>query len=290
MPHLRPLKLGLALPIYVLALSTPLLHADLTAIDLFTNTTYFQISASAPVTPAGYFFDLGATEQNAGDFDSISVTYPGPGSPQVLNFNASSAMPGYGSPFITNLAAYQAAYPFGTYTFNGIVGGVTTQTETLNYIANYYASAIPALSAATYNGLQGLAPNSSLTISFNSFTPDPNATSGSPFFSIANASTGNPAFGVGLPYGDTSVNLPGGTLAPNTTYNWELDFSDRLYGQSADGVYTTQGFDLRTDGSFTTASYTPEPGFVAPLVFGLGLVGVAVRRRRARILTEGSCS
>lgn len=291
MPILRPFKLGLVIPIYVLALGTPLLHADLTSIYLFSNAYWFQTSASAPTgLPAGYFFNLGATEQNAGDFDSISVTYPGPGSPQVLNFNPGSASPGFGSPGYPDLASYQAAYPFGTYTFNGIVGGVTTQTENLNYAGDYYASAIPALSAATYNGLQGLAPNSSLTIGFNSFTPDPNASGGSPFFTISNTSTGIAAFSVGLPYGDTSVNLPAGTLAANTNYTWELDFSDRLNGQTADGVFTTQGFDLRTDGSFTTGAFAPEPGFVGPLVFGLGLLGVAMLRRRTRRAATGSCA
>jgi len=43
------------------------------------------------------------------------------------------------------------------------------------------------------------------------------------------------------------------TLDPNTQYDFELDFSDRLNGHDdVNNVFTTQGFDVRTDGTFTT--------------------------------------
>ena len=284
MPTLRLFNGSVTAPVFLCALLTPALHADLTSINFFTNAFWDQTSASAPTgPPSGFFFDLGATEQNAGDFSDVAVTYPGPGSPQDLTYNPTSLSFGFGSPGISPASAYLAAYPFGSYTFNATGGSAGPQTETLSRTpGNYFASAIPALSAATYNGLQGYQPNLGLAIAFDSFIPGIDATSGgSPFFTIWNAGTGNIAFSAALPYGDTSVNLPGGTLQPGTAYNWELDFSDRIYGQTNDGVFTTEGFDLRTDGTFMTGSNTPEPGFIVPLVFGLGAVlGAAILRRR----------
>jgi hypothetical protein len=57
--------------------------ADPITAFIFNNTVYEQTSSSAPTTPAFYFFGIGAT-QTAGDFNSASAAYPGPGSPVSL--------------------------------------------------------------------------------------------------------------------------------------------------------------------------------------------------------------
>jgi hypothetical protein len=78
----------------------------------------------------------------------------------------------------------------------------------------------------------------------------------------------------------TATLIAAHTLAPNTQYNFELDFSDRLVVGS-----TTQGFDMRTDGSFTTGP-RPVPGPIAGaglpalILASGGLLGWWQRRRK----------
>lgn len=80
------------------------------------------------------------------------------------------------------------------------------------------------------------------------------------------------------------MTIPANTLLPNTQYGFELDFSDRLNGlDAANGVFTQQGFDVRTDGTFTTgAAQVPEPATI--LLAGIGaLPFVGWRNRRLKM-------
>ena len=61
-----------------------------------------------------------------------------------------------------------------------------------------------------------------------------------------------------------------------------MDFSDRLNGYNyGSGSFTVQGFDRRTDGSFTTGE-TPLPStwfLMLSGIAGLGFVGFCGRKR-----------
>jgi hypothetical protein len=83
----------------------------------------------------------------------------------------------------------------------------------------------------------------------------------------------------------TSCTIDPQALSTNTTYSWELDFSDRVE-TTVDGVLTFTDFDVRTDGSFTTAAAaTPEPSTWAMML--LGFVGIGyLGRRRMRALAR----
>jgi hypothetical protein len=101
-------------------------------------------------------------------------------------------------------------------------------------------------------------------VHYNSFTPDPNVTNGFTFFTIFNAATQQIVFQDSFQSSSTAALIPVNTLSPNTTYRLELDFSNRLVVDS-----TTQGFDMRTDGFFTTG-----PAAVPGPIAGAGLPGL----------------
>ena len=255
-------------------------RASLLLVNIFKNTSYSQTSGNAPTSPLGYFFNAGGIS-NPGDFDTAVLTYPGPGSPQALTFSDSAHF-GFGSPLIPSLSVFNADYPFGTYTVSA-KNSVTMATGagSMNYTQDAYTSAIPALTAASFAGLQGLNPAAGFTINFNSFIPNAAANFGKTFFTIFD-STNATVFSQGfLDPSTTSVSIPANTLQANASYRFELDFDDRIQATSGN-VATEQGFDVRTDGNFRTGAVAaiPEPGSFALLL--VGLAGLAyVRRSRA---------
>lgn len=252
--------------------------AGIQEVDIFKNSLYNQTTGAAPASPSFFFADLELTSQNAGDFTSVSVAYPGPGSPTSLP-QVSPTFFSYSPSFATQ-TAMNAAVPFGSYLFTANNSGTAfTQTATLNYTTDAFTTAIPALTAASFNALNGLNPTNALAIGFNSFTPNASATEGFTFFSISDGS-GTVFTDEFLAPNTTSLLLPAGTLAPNTTYTFELDFSDRIDGTDPGGVPTFVGSDVRTDGNFTTGLVTPEPATVVLAACGL-LVLIAFKRRIA---------
>ena len=236
--------------------------ADSASALIFNNTVFDQTSNSAPVTPAFYFFSIAATFQTAGSYNAATATYPGPGSPQPLALIGPTEF-NFSSPAFGSLSTLQTAYPFGTYTVTA-TGGQPTSVSSLSYTANFFSTTVPFIT--NYSSLNGLNPASNFGVDYNSFTPDPNVTNGFTFFTVTNAATQQVVFQDGLQSPSSMVAIiPANTLSPNTSYNFELDFSNRLVVGS-----TTQGFDMRTDGLFTTGPAVAVPGPIA----GAGLPGL----------------
>ena len=244
--------------------ATPL-RANLTLIDMFRNIAYDQTSGAAPTVPASTFLNLEAFMANSGDFTSVSVV--GPISTDNLAVESPTKF-GEG-PSFANQAQMDAAYPFGTYTFNA--SGASPQSATLSYSVDAFTSDIPALTASTFAALQGMNPANPFTFNFNSFTPNSNVNGAATFFTIFGALGSG-----GLSPSATSFVVPGGTLLPNTTYTSELDFSDRISDTDPNGVPTLIGYDVRTDITFTTGAVTPEPSQMIPMA--LAALGMAAAR------------
>lgn len=259
-------------------------YADLADVNFYNNISYAQTSGIAPVTPYGYFANIGGDFQTAGDFDSVTASYPGPGSPVNLSINGTNF--NYGSQYDSTPSTQQSDFPYGTYTItasNSVTNNV--QSESFNYSADYFTTAIPALTASSFSGLNGLNAANGYTVAFNAFTPDPNVTVGLTFFSIFDASNNLIFTSGGLSSAATSVYIPLNTLLANSAYTYELDFTDRIIGYDAvNNVNTLQGFDVRTDGSFTTAAAVPLPA--AAWFFATALAGFVLPKTRRAVVRD----
>ena len=271
----RSEKLGglLAVSVFVSALAgVAPSSAQITSGSVYKNLAHEQTGPST-VGFTGAFVNGGATFTGA--FDTGSLSYPGTGSPQAMTLTSPGNF-GFGSSF-ADQAAMDAAYPAGTYTITiSSSGGPPPSPDSLamSYSApDPFATAIPALTAASFDALQDLSTSSGpLALSFNSFTPDPATTPGASatFFSIFGTSQD---CGGALDPSTTSCTIDPSALTPGTTYTWELDFSDRIVTSPSPGVFGYLGFDVRTDGTFTTA--IPETSTWAMMIVGFAGLGFA---------------
>ncbi|HLN01532.1 MAG TPA: PEP-CTERM sorting domain-containing protein [Bryobacteraceae bacterium] len=252
-------------------------RADLTEVNIFDNTIYEQTGSAAPTSPSLFFFSFGGNSVAAGDFTGGNLTSP---NATLTSLPVSGTSFGASSLLFTTFAGLHTQFPFGSYTITGTGGTDGPQSETFSYPLDAFTTDIPALDPSAFIGLQGLNPTNSLTIGFNSFSPDSHANEAFTFFTIFDAGTVvfTEAF---LSNSTTSVFLPANKLLPGTSYSFELDFSDRIRSlDGATGVTIDQGFDVRTEGSFTTGSAAvPEP--TSLVLFGTAAGLLALLRRRS---------
>ena len=231
-------------------------HAQITGFALNLYKNYFQSGPStvvpatqtatgAPTLP--YSFAVIVDTQNASDFASgtLATCGGGTGCPLTLSkngnqFNSFTTIP--------DATTFAGRFPFGSYTVT--LSNPGSASSTMNYTQNLYPTVIPALTAATYNALNGLNPANGLTISFNGFTANPASQSSNTFLNIFGLSGGGGFQALTNPAGTAGMFMPPNSLLPNTTYGWYLAFSNSINSQTFYG---------ETGGTFTTGNTTTAP-------------------------------
>jgi hypothetical protein len=250
---------------------------DVTFYTVFKNVLYNQTSNSAPATPSFYFVNGSVNSNTPGDLVSGSITYPGPNSPIALTKQDPTTL-SYGFSYASR-AAMEAAFPDGsTYNFTvNTLSNPQTRTGTLAAPANsLFTSNVPFVS--NLGQLQGVDATKPFTVTFPSTTATSGSNASAIFFTIFGAITSG-----GLPDGSTSFFLPANTLKPGTTYTYEIDYTNRLSTRGNGDLSTgfaVAGYDVRTDGTFTTAA-VPEPAGLSLAAVCLG--GLALRAWRRRV-------
>ena len=264
----------------ILAAESRAARADTITGFVFNNESYTQTSNAAPTSPTGYFFSIGATFTTPGSFTSASAAYPGPGSPLDLPPLSSTDF-NYNSAQYATLTALHNDFPFGTYT----ITTVPTETSAISYTSDNFTTTIPYLT--NLNSLSASNPTQPFTVDFNSFTKLPDASEGFTFFSIYDLTTSTPVLNDGfLDPSTVSALIPANTLVAGNQYAFELDFSNRFdFGLDPNNLtFSTLGFDVRTDGTFTLSPGVPEPSTWVMMLIGFAGLGFAGYSRSKKTL------
>jgi hypothetical protein len=272
-PVVLPLIAGL------ISLTVPVVQAsDISFLNSFGNIAYEQTGNGNTLTLNGTFFSADVNTSVPNPYTSVSMTFPGAMSPITSFSQLSPTDYHYQTGLYSTLAAMHTDFPTGTYTFTANNGDAASY----NYTADDYSASLPYLTGTNYTDLQGMNSAQPFNFTFSPFTTGSTATDSFIFFTIFDDTLGKSVFDAGfLPATTTGVTLPGGALHPGDLFSYELDFSNRdvlTTGFTGGGGPPQLGFDVRADGTFTTAAAaaTPEPSSAALL--GLGLLAAACRR------------
>ncbi|GCL47825.1 PEP-CTERM sorting domain-containing protein [Microcystis aeruginosa] len=248
---------------------SPPSQAAITGFNLSQFADYTQTSNAQPNSGSFTFFpSINYTDEAA--LTSAFVFYNGTESSIPLDIMFPSGDEFVAAALLTypTLEALEAAFPDGTQYIYTIVGGsLGTQAAVLPTVPpRAFVNDVPFLTGTTFNDLQGFDPSQPFTISFNGTSLFPDISKN---FSIL-STLGGTVFDVSLNPTDTSLLLPANTLAPNTSYEFELEYveSELLFDTGFNGAESFLGFFTQTTGTFTTGSIigtTPDsPLFPTP--------------------------
>jgi hypothetical protein len=255
----RPCFVSLSLGLLIITNSLPALKADVVTYAVFKTAYYHQTSTNQPVSvdaPNAYDFAANLTTDTTNDIlTGAIVTTPGVNTQDIpLTPTSGSTFFSVSSGYFDTKPNFDAFFPDDVYTFTinegADSGDVTIPTSEI------YPAAVPYFDSTTWSALQNVNPTNPLTLTWNSFIPDPSATEGVIFVRIFDETTFATPFSVFGSSLVTSTTVPAGALKFGTTYRVEVIFDNRIETPNAGfgfGVATAEaGFDNRTYAALTT--------------------------------------
>ena len=230
---------------------------------------YQQLGTGAPTPDPDAPYGLTATTSLASNrtATAVTVTVPGSSSPTGLSQNPVEHEVWYFLTWNTNQTAFEAAYPEGNYSFN-----VTGTPANLQQTVNLPTTMAQPNGPHVFNFTAAQAVNASQAFTLN-WDPFQNGTS-SDFITVAIVNdlgktvfqTPGPGTNGTLLGTATSVTIPAGTFAANTTNTTTITFFRFVTTTNSSTATATVAFratetqlDLLTAGSGTTAP-TPVVG------------------------------
>ena len=267
---------------FTLGLASTGAYAQFKNADVGVNPTNFEDS-SGTVTSTGGFFSARAFLTKASDYDTATLTWGGPDSPQPMFFNFADTAFEYEPPGAPDLTTLHNLYPAGLYTFalsNSLPGGLTPLTVEIDYAGDAYSN---TPSITNIGVLTDMNAHSAVTIDLSAYGDNPNANSSAIYFSITNVTSGKMVFATdALDPSTTEITIAANTLMPGVDYSFDLLYDNRINGTDPNGNAITQFYDSHTSGDFSTEAPVPEASTWAMLLAGFGgLAFAGFRRRRA---------
>jgi hypothetical protein len=256
-------------------------HAEISRIDNFRVLGYLQPNANVLDFQGGFFTSsLITTDDN--EFNTVTMSFPGPSSSQVL-LQDTTTIYRYFSPFFFNSNDLASEYPFGTYRYLGL-GELAPGSASVEYDANYFPVSIPFLEADSYNAAQGLNPGADFFFDFVPYLPNVNADESLIFFSIFDTTDNVVAFeSFFLPSTTDGVTVPAGTLTPTHSFQYRLVYSDRKSAVGTGAIFSpVLAFDYYTEGTFTTAIPEASSWGLSAIAMLLWIAGRVVPSRMVR--------
>ena len=247
--------------------------AQVTGDDIGLNDSFEQTGDSA-YSESGAFFSARIYFTAPGDYATGTLTLPSTSTVGPLASQGPTTL-GFEDQAMT-LTTLQMTYGTGTYTFNVSGGSQGDTSVDQSYVGDTY----PNVALVTnYSALQGVNANS-VTLDLNGMMPNSGATQSNIYLYVY-TSTNVLVYASGaLPSTTTAISLP--TLAPGTSYYYNLEYDDRIFDTTDGGTIAQyQIYDNDTNGDFSTAGTVPEPSTWALMLLGfagLGFVGYRQRR------------
>ena len=245
----------------------------------FTNQ-YIQISDSA-TSPYMQQFSADIQMRSASDFDGGMITWAGSLSPQSFiyqKFSPSYASLSYFSTPTTSLSDFATEFPSGAYKLTATNSATTaSQSVSIDSTTTPPSDTISALTAKSFEELQGLNANSDVLLQIIPIETNPAAQTNYSFQidDLDNGNTVYSQFSQYVPIGD--MTMPAGTLSPNHDYYFDIGFDENYFVQIGDieaGVTQAE----ETFGLFSTSG-APEPSSWAIMLAGMAGLGAALRLR-----------
>ena len=268
----------------------PSLASEISYLNQFRNLEYTQTD-NVTLGAQGAFFSASAVVSGLAiatyDSGTMTIGDPNTGPSYALTSSDGGHSFGMQPPTLPSQAAMDTQFPLSSHYTVVLTGGPGSASASMDVGANNYAAAPPMLVGNSFGALQGMDSSQPLSLGFNPFDAVAGAAAEFVFLSFYNYTTATWLYPLGFaPRTTTGLTLAAGQLAPGNNYAFELIYSVRVTppGDGADFAPEI-GFDLRTNGLFTTA--VPEPATFALWLLGLmALAGSGQVRRGRRVSSQ----